>query len=186
MTNFIRNIFPVILFLAILAIGGCGSSPRDSRLSEIALIISDSPEDALKRLGDICPDSLSGSDRHYLDLLTIKAKDKAYIRHTSDSLILDVLSYASSHQSEGYYPEALYYAGRVFGDIGDYPTSLKYFQSALETMDENTSDITLKANTLSQISSILSHMRLYDEAIQYHEKVLELLPPKKKLGAQCK
>ena len=167
MTNFIRNIYPVILFLAILAIGGCGSSPRDSRLSEIALIISDSPEDALKRLGDICPDSLSGSDRHYLDFLTIKAKDKAYIYHTSDSLILDVLSYASSHQSEGYYPEALYYAGRVYSDIGDSPNSLIYFQKALDELYRGQENFDLESRILSQIGRLLNVLRLPDAAAGY-------------------
>ncbi|MDE6768541.1 MAG: hypothetical protein K2J78_02320, partial [Muribaculaceae bacterium] len=104
---------------------------------DIAEIVSDHPNDALTRLSSINPDSLSEADRHYFDFLSIKAKDKAYITHTSDSLIRDVIDYASSHQKEGYYTEALYYGGRVYSDLGDYPTALQYFQETLDLLPED-------------------------------------------------
>lgn len=179
MVNLIRNIYRPLLLIAILALAGCGSSPRDSRLSEIVLIVSDRPEEALKRLGAICPDSLSDPDRHFLDFLTIKAQDKAYICHTSDSLILRLADYYESHPSSGLYPEVLYYAGRVYSDIGDYPTSLGFFQSALEALPDDDCNLVLKANIMAQISDLLARLRLYDEALTYQEKVLELLPPEK-------
>lgn len=50
------------------------------------------------------------------------------MEHTSDSLILDVIDYYSSNDDRNLYPEVLYYGGRVYSDLGDYPTSLSYFR----------------------------------------------------------
>lgn len=79
-------------------------------------------------LDSIKYDGLSDHDRHFFDFLSIKANDKAYVRHESDSLILDVIDYYSSHNKDNIYPEALYYGGRVFSDLGDLPTALRYFR----------------------------------------------------------
>ena len=106
-----------ILIPLILLIFGCSESSHDRRLVHIAEIVSDEPEEALSCLDSICPDDLAEADRHYYDLLSIKANDKAYIDHTSDSLILDVLDYYASPDKENY-PEALYYGGRVYSDLG--------------------------------------------------------------------
>ena len=62
----------------------------------------------------------------------MKIADKNYVTHTSDSLILRVIDHEESHKGDGRYAEALYYGGRVYSDLGDYPTSLKYFQQSLE------------------------------------------------------
>ncbi|MDE6794024.1 MAG: hypothetical protein K2J63_01815, partial [Muribaculaceae bacterium] len=135
---------------------------------EIADMVSDNPKEALEGLYTINPDSLSKADRHYFDFLTIKAKDKAYMPHTSDSLICDIINYASSHKDEGYYAEALYYGGRVYSDLGDLPTALDYFQKSIEVLSENkeyTSSIF--GSAVSQTGGLLSQLRMYNHAIPY-------------------
>lgn len=54
--------------------------------------------------------------RMYYDLLTVKVRDKAYIRHTSDSLIRNVLRYYEHQDDKKHLPETYYYAGRVYSD----------------------------------------------------------------------
>ena len=125
----ITRIITSILFALIFVC--CGHNDPDSRLSNISLLCEQSPKEALDSLNAISKVSLSEKDRHFYDFLSIKVKDKAFITHTSDSLILKVINYESNHQGNGHYPEALYYGGRVYSDLGDYPTSLKYFQDAL-------------------------------------------------------
>ena len=117
----------------------CSHSTQDERLIRISEIVSDSPQTAIACLDSIDPKQLSEADRHLFDLLTVKANDKAYIAHKSDSLIRDVISYYERHDKDPLYAEALYYGGRVYSDLGDYPTSLRYFQNALDMTpaDEN-------------------------------------------------
>ena len=110
----LKYFLPIVLFI----VSACSGSPDDSRLLAISGIVSDKPEEALAALDSIDPNGLSEPNRHFYDFLSIKAKDKAYVTHTSDSLILNVIDYYSRHKDSGLYPEALYYGGRVYRDIG--------------------------------------------------------------------
>ncbi len=152
------------LLLALLA-GRCHDSSRDPRLARIAASVSNRPEEALASLDSIDKNTLSKSDRHYLDLLTIKARDKAYIDHESDSLVLDVIDYYSSRPEAPEYPEALYYGGRVYSDLGDSQTALKFYHKALDILPEDTPNQKLRCSALSQTARLLDKLRLYNEAI---------------------
>ncbi len=165
----------ILLLSAItLILSCCSGKQHDHRLSRIEDIIAISPKEALDSLGTIDYARLSDADKHYYDFLSIKASDKAYITHTSDSLILKVIDYAQSHQDEGRYPEALYYGGRVYRDIGDYPTALRYFQYALDMLPSDTENQTLRGNALSQTGQLLNQLRLYDQADSYIKNVLAI------------
>lgn len=166
------------ILIGILAIcllmSGCSEAEHDARLKEIAEIVSDSPQEALLSLDSIDCQKLSESERHYYDLLTIKVKDKIYIQHTSDSLILDVISYYENSPQSSLYAEALYYGGRVYRDMGDVPTALQYFHKALDNIPEDSQCLNLKARVLSQTGRLLQGISLYDEAIPYIEKSLKI------------
>jgi len=73
---------------------------------------------------------------HRYDLLTLKAQDKADLPLTSDSLILDILQYFEHGGDPNLLPEAYYYAGRVYRELGDAPQALDYFQKAQTTLNE--------------------------------------------------
>lgn len=162
-----------IFVLTLLAASiGCSHQP-DARLSRIAAIVSDHPERALQRLDSINPDNLSKSDRHFHDFLTIKARDKASVPNASDSLILDVIDYYSAYQSDPIYPEALYYGGRVYYELGDYPTALQYFQQALDNPGHAPDTTDLKNRLNSQIGWLLCDLRLYQRAIPYFSQMLK-------------
>lgn len=164
----------VVLFISIFTLMGCSGEKKDDRLSHIAAIVSESPADALRRLDSIDRHSLSASDRYFHDFLTIKAKDKAYIKHTSDSTFLRVFDYYSNKKTNSLYPEVLYYGGRVYSDLGDYPTALNYFHLSLDCLPPDTDNRTLRNRVLSQTGRLLTSLRLYEEAIPYIESSLEI------------
>ncbi|MBD5378403.1 MAG: tetratricopeptide repeat protein [Bacteroides sp.] len=167
----ITRIITSILFALIFVC--CGHNDPDSRLSNISLLCEQSPKEALDSLNAIPKASLSEKDKHFYDFLSVKVRDKAFITHTSDSLILKVIDYESKHQDNGHYPEALYYGGRVYSDIGDYPTSLKYFQDALSITPAE-SNIRLRLVILCQTANLLHNLRLYDEAARYIKDALHI------------
>lgn len=163
-------IFAIIAMLA--ASGGCARRGADPRLTEIAAMVADSPAVAIDRLDAIGRDSLTDSDRAFYDLLTVKARDKAYITHSSDSLILSVIDYYERHRASGLYPEALYYGGRVYADMGDAPSALRHFQTALDELPDSPDCLRLKSAILSQTGRLLNSLRLYDKAASYLEDAI--------------
>lgn len=166
----IRSLTLLILLSLITA---CADriSPRMQQLEELAIT---SPAEALDSITAIDPATLGEADRHFLDFLRVKTADKAYMTHSSDSLILSVVDYESRHRRNGRYPEALYYAGRVYYDLDDYPDALDFFQQALEILPEDTDNQELRLRTLSQTGRLLATLRLYDKAIPYIKEVIEI------------
>lgn len=166
----IRSLTLLILLSLITA---CADriTPRLQQLEELAIT---SPAEALDSITAIDPATLGEADRHFLDFLRVKTADKAYMTHSSDSLILSVVDYESRHRRNGRYPEALYYAGRVYYDLDDYPDALDFFQQALELLPEDTDNQELRLRTLSQTGRLLATLRLYDKAIPYIKEVIEI------------
>ncbi len=168
-----RILFSIITILLLLTVG-CNRQEHDPRLVRVADLAEHSYEEALTALDSIDPTELSTGDRHFYDLLTIKANDKNYNTHTSDSLILDVISYYEHHKDNPSYPEALYYGGRVYSDLGDYPTSLKYFQKALDHLTDTQEQLDLKSRVSSQSGRLLDKLRLFKEATPYINQAVHL------------
>lgn len=166
-----RLLFIVLLAISILT--GCSTEP-DPRLERIDRLSENDPCLARVALDSVDRETLAAPDRHFHDLLDIKIDDKNYVRHTTDSLILDVLDYYSSHKDSPRYPEALYYAGRVYSDLGDGKTALKYFQPAVDILSENGDNPPLLGNAIAQVGNLLSRLGLYDQAVPYVSKSIVL------------
>lgn len=148
----------LLLILSLFTIC-CTEKTSDIRLSKIENLSYELPKEAWDSLGAINYDILSDDDKHYYDFLSVKVADKNYITHSSDSLILKVIDFESKHQKYGRYPESLYYGGRVYSDLGDYPTALRYFQDAL-SITPLESNLNLRGCILSQIGRLLNRLRL--------------------------
>lgn len=167
--------FHLYLLFLLLSLYGCANKPGDDpRLSRVEELASVSPHQALDSLSAISYKQLSDADQQYYEFLRIKTTDKAFICHRSDSLILKVIENEENHRNRGRYPEALYYGGRVYHDLGDFPTALNYYQNALDLISEDETQIPLKGRVLSQIGGVLESLRLYDQAIPYVEEVIRL------------
>lgn len=163
-----------IILTSLLLFFSCSRNKLDERLVHINEIVSESPTEALSHLDSISYKDLSEANQYFYDLLTIKAEDKAYITHTSDSIILRVISYYATHDKDKFYPEALYYGGRIYRDMGDSPTALKYFHLALDNLSEKKENNNLRARILSQTGRLLTGISLYDEAIPHIEKSIKI------------
>lgn len=163
-----------ILWFICLLCSSCGPHREPQELltlDSLASVAPDSTLHLLQQMKDEIP-SYPRSAQMYYQLLCIKAADKAYVTHTSDSLILSILDYYTRHPSTGHLAEAYYYAGRIYRDLQDAPQALDYFHRAEEEMNKipNTPLIT---KLYSQIGTLYAYQSLYDKALCYYKADLE-------------
>ena len=171
-----RKSLPV-LFAALcmlLCLTACRPKPYPSLLLAADSLASVLPDSACALLASYAADTADEPlyVRMYYRLLCNKAKDKAYIVHTSDSAILPVVAYYERHKRLPHLPEAYYYAGRVYRDLGDAPQALAYFQRALDAMRED-EDMVLRSRIYSQMGVLLKQQNLYFEALDAYRQSLE-------------
>lgn len=152
---------------------GCSDS-HDRRLEQVNTMTITDTQGALAAIDSIDPATLGEADRHFRDLLSVKIADKEYIRHTSDSIILDVIDYYNKASDDTLCAEAFYYGGRVYSDMGDYPTALRYFQNALDILPKNTPQQSLRSCVLSQTGRLLTQLRLNEQAIPYLREAISI------------
>lgn len=167
----ILTLLSVMIFLTVT--DSCVLHRYDERLTCAYKAIPDSLNQAQNILNNIEKDALSDPDRHFYDYISLKIADKRYVRHKSDSLYLTILDYYQRHRKEYVYPEVLYYGGRVYSDLGDYPTALNYFLDALGMVPEG--DKALKATILSQTGRLLNQVCLYSEADKYLGEAVDMM-----------
>lgn len=154
-------------FLLLLCLNACNEKPVQHALSTADSLANMVPDSAILFLESLKEEMTTAPEatRMYYRLLCIKAKDKAYILHTTDSLILPILNYYIEKDDKRHLPEAYYYAGRVYCDLGDAPQALPYFYKAMEALPQNT-ESPLKGKIYSQISYLLLSQELYEEALE--------------------
>lgn len=164
----------VFILALLVVVGGCRkTSVHDPRLIDVYELSDSNPRAAISKLDSINHTSLSEADQHFYDLLHVRTHDKAYVTHTSDSLIMTVIDYYSHHNKDPFYSEALYYAGRVNADLERYDKAIDYFHQALEILPTDSLNHFLRGNVLNQAAWILSRFRLYNEALPYLEEAVE-------------
>jgi len=102
-------------------------------------------------------------------LLRYKAQDKSYVPITSDSTILPILRYYEQTREE-WLPEAYYYAGRTYTDLGDAPRALDYFQQAATLMEKTHRWDRVLSRTYAQMADLFSKRWMTNESIKYYKK----------------
>ena len=108
----------------------------------------------------------------YYRLLCIKAKDKAYITHTSNSAILPVVEYYKQEGDKKHLPEAYYYAGRVYRDLGNTLQASDYFWKALKSIKQE-DNLRIKNKIYSQLGTLYSYQSMYREALNIYKAGLQ-------------
>jgi len=166
-----RQLLYISLFISAVVISACsGRSYRHSLLLADSLSYVN-PHLSLKVLDSIS-DEMSAApeyERMYYRLLCIKAEDKAYIPHKSDTVILPLIKYYEKHGDKKLLAETYYYAGSIYRDMNDAPTALDYFQKALDKMPED-EDLQLKSNICYQTGFLFLYQNLYEKAIEAYKK----------------
>jgi len=107
--------------------------------------------------------------RNYYRLLCIKANDKAYITHTSDTIIKSLVRYYEGDGDKRLLPEAYYYAGRVLRDMADAPQAIGYFEKALDVASDN-NHLSLKSKIYSQMGRIFEYQNLPELSLEMTRK----------------
>ena len=157
-----------LLILISFIFGRISCSPNKTGkkyLIEIDSLTYYHPDSAILCLKEIA-DSIEKQPtdiQKYYQLLSVKANDKAYVLHTSDSLVLSIISYYENRK-DALLPEVYYYAGRVYSDLYDAPKALDYFQKAAELLDGST-NYKLQKVVYSQMGHLLLYQDVYDEAM---------------------
>lgn len=109
----------------------------------------------------------------YHRLLTIKARDRAYISHTSDKEILSVIDYYQRHPNHQLLPWAYTYGGRVYRDLKNTPLALQYLQMALDELNDG-SNPELQQRVRSQLAYLFYDQYLYDECKEIRHQIIEM------------
>lgn len=157
----------IFIILSVLCLCACKNKPYPQSLVVADSLANVQPDSAIALLSDLKAyiSAEPEATQKYYQLLCIKANDKAYIRHTSDSLILPVLQYYIKKNDNRHLPEAYYYAGRVYRDLEDAPQALKYFEKAIESSPKD-KDYKIKSKIYSQMGTLFLYQKAYDEALK--------------------
>ena len=167
----VRLLFPILLLMCICA---CTNKPYPQSLRVADSLIHNNPDSAVILLEELKRSMAfePQATQMYYQLLTIKAKDKAYITHTSDSLIKTVVKYYEERKDRERLPETYYYAGRVYQDLGDAPQALEYLQKAIESTKDCT-DYRLISRIYSQTGTLYLYQDTYDQALEVFRKAYQ-------------
>lgn len=129
------------LFAACIVLAAaCDRRPAyPDKLVQAEKIINVHPDSALSLLQsmDVQLENEPEETRMYHTMLTIKAKDKLYIPHTSDSLILPVVHFYEKYGDKERLAEAYFYLGSTYRDMNDALRALKVFHRAAETGEKS-------------------------------------------------
>lgn len=167
------KIWMLFILGIMLIVAGCKS--RDERLMRVGNLASDSPKKAKEILDSIDRNALNKQDRYFYDLMSIKVADKMFITHTSDSLITEVLDYYSDDKKSEEYLESLYYTGRVYNDLGDYPTAMRFYQEVIDlTAETSGSLMEVRGNAISQLIGIYGQLKLFKTRIPYIKELIKI------------
>ncbi|MDO5421845.1 MAG: tetratricopeptide repeat protein [Bacteroides sp.] len=161
----------LFLVLVLLCLCACGHKPYPQSLitaDSLTNVLPDSAITLLKSMENTMQTEPEATQVYYR-LLCIKANDKAYIEHTSDSLILPVLHYYIKKDDKRHLPEAYYYAGRVYRDLGDAPQALDYLEKAAEALPEN-GGYRMKSKIYSQMGTLFAYQSMYAEALEMYKR----------------
>ena len=163
-------LLPLLFSLLLIGCGGKHHYPA-------ALLMADSlcdvnPKAAIDNLDRLAEQMTQApeADRMYYRLLCIKAADKAYIPHTSDSLIRTVLDYYEHGGDPQLLPTAYYYGGRVNMDLGDAPQAIGYYRKALDAMPHDSTTARLRGLCHNQMGHLYISLDLNEEGLREYQQ----------------
>ena len=171
------KILPYIIGLILLAnVFACQrETTYPFAMKQAESLMNTRPDSALYLLQSMA-DSVSALPEEaqmYYHLLTIQAKDKQYITHTSDSLINSIVSFYENYDDKERLMLAYFYQGSTYRDMNDAPRALKAFHQTIDA-GKVTENLTLLGQTYGQMGTLFAYQDLYDEALESKRKALQL------------
>ena len=163
-----------ILFLLTVSFSACRQhSVYPSVMQQAEALMGTRPDSALHLLQSMADtvSMLPEEAQMYYHLLTIQAKDKQYITHTSDSLINHIVEFYENDKDKDHLMMAYYYQGSTYRDMNDAPRALKAFQ---QVVDLNVPNLELLAKTYNQMGTLFMYQGLHNEVIRVNRKSIEI------------
>ena len=163
----------IILAIIINFLASCkNSTPYPSAMLQAEGYMNTHPDSALTLLESITDNihQYPKETQMYWHLLTIQAKDKQYVNHTSDSLINRIVEFYETHYNNNKLMMAYYYQGSVYRDMNDAPRALKAFQKVVEWDSPSN---TMQVKAYNQMGTLFMRQGLYDETIEVNRKSIE-------------
>lgn len=171
---FIGVYSPLLLLMVLLFFSCSNQKPYPSAMQQAENCIVHFPDSALSYLAllNTTIEQEPEETQMYYALLTIKAKDKLYIPHTSDSLIKSITHFYEHYGDPDKLMEAYFYLGSTYRDMNDAPRAVEAFQHAAD-VGKNSNRYDLLARIHGQMGTRLAYQSLYMEALETYKKSLD-------------
>ena len=165
----------VSLFICIIGSTGCVETHENypTPMIQADSLMEIEPKKTLDKLLSLHDSisEMSEETRVYYDLLCLKARDKAYITHTSDSIISKIVEFYEEYGDRDKLMEAYFYMGRVNRDLQDAPRALEYFHKAVD-ISGDTQKSNLVSRIYSQMGTLYAMQEMYEEAMPIYKKAI--------------
>jgi tetratricopeptide (TPR) repeat protein len=163
-------ILHVAAALCMACLFSCGDGmDREAEIAAIDSIADTDAPRALALLDSMKPRMAGATEAEWslYSLMRVKAEDKAYIVHKTDTVMLRLIDYYEEDGDKRRLPQVYYYAGRVYADMYDNDRALPYFQKVVEMAD---SSRTLYYKAQAQMGYIFLYQGLYEKGFNAFSK----------------
>lgn len=162
-----KNVILVSVLFLLFISGGCRErSYHYPPMMERAIGLTESnPERALACLDsfELSSPALDEEARMYCHLLRIKAEDKLYVLHTSDTLINRIVRFYEGWGDDRRLAEALYYKAGVYRDCNEPSRAIRTYLSAAEV---GCNYDTLNGRIYGQLAALYAYQKAYHESMK--------------------
>ena len=159
---------PLLLFLSLFA---CRQQTTVRPLLHKAeMFMQDHPDSSLLLLESVSsPQKLSAEDYATWCLLVTEARDKNYVKQTSDSLINVAVRYFAEGEDPLQAATALYYRGRILQDQGKTEEAADMFVRALD-IGKEFQDYCFLFLVSSRLGTLYGYQDMAELALTYYQK----------------
>ena len=178
-------ILHVAAALCMACLFSCGDGmDREAEIAAIDSIADTDAPRALALLDSMKPRMAGATEAEWnlYSLMRVKAEDKAYIVHKTDTVMLRLLDYYEEDGDKRRLPQVYYYAGRVYADMYDNDRALPYFQKVVE-MADSSSTLYYKAQT--QMGYIFLYQGMYKKGFNAFSKAYKYNKAKENKSSQA-
>ena len=173
-TTHIRRLIRFLLVVPLFLLACSRAGEHEALFRQVESVVSDHPDSAMVLLQRIEePERLDSADWARWALLTTQARDKAFIRHTTDSVINRVADYYQRFGDNHQKALAYYYVGRVNSDLGQLKRATDAYLRASD-YSAKTDDHNLTSRILTQMGLRFAYQGMAHEAERAFRKALEI------------
>lgn len=174
---YMKNALNILLLLFLVYLLACTNRQTAELLPELTRaesLMYDHPDSALSLLENMNPPSPSNKLQNATwSLLLVQARDKNYIKHTSDSLINVAYDYFMKQEDPNRRALVLNYKGRVNEDLGEVEKATEFYLRAADEV-KKTEDYRLGYLINSNLGMIYAYRDIYNESLLSMLKAHEL------------